>query len=105
MKKLFIIGNGFDIAHGLHTSYEDFRQFLCEQYIDNEECDMIFSILEVCIGPKGDLICDEAEVAAFLVNIISAAEPNGECWSEVESSLGKLDYSEVFDFLPDDGIQ
>lgn len=28
MKRLFIIGNGFDIAHGLPTRYLDFREFL-----------------------------------------------------------------------------
>ena len=26
--KLFIIGNGFDIAHNLNTSYGDFRDYL-----------------------------------------------------------------------------
>lgn len=31
MKKLFIIGNGFDIAHGLYTSYEDLGDF----YVNN----------------------------------------------------------------------
>lgn len=103
MKKLFIIGNGFDATHGLHTSYEDFRRFLCEQYvIDEEENDIILTIPEVGIGPKGDFICDEGEAAAFLVKLISAAEPNDECWSELESSLGKLDYSEAFDLLPDE---
>lgn len=24
MKKLYIIGNGFDLAHGIRTSYNDF---------------------------------------------------------------------------------
>lgn len=28
MKRLFIIGNGFDLAHGIHSSYEDFRKYL-----------------------------------------------------------------------------
>ena len=28
---LYVIGNGFDIAHGLHTTYEDFRQWLLKQ--------------------------------------------------------------------------
>ena len=98
MKKIFIIGNGFDTAHGLHTSYEDFRRFLCDQYIVDEEMnDAIVTIPEVSIGPKGDLVCDEDEVADFLIKIISVAEPNSEYWSELEASLGRLDYSEVFD--------
>ena len=103
MKKIFIIGNGFDTAHGLHTSYEDFRRFLCDQYIVDEEMnDAIVTIPEVSIGPKGDLVCDEDEVADFLIKIISVAEPNSEYWSELEASLGRLDYSEVFDLLPDE---
>lgn len=28
LDRLFIIGNGFDLAHGLKTSYENFRQYL-----------------------------------------------------------------------------
>lgn len=28
MKDLWILGNGFDIAHGLPTSYEDFYNFM-----------------------------------------------------------------------------
>lgn len=28
----FIIGNGFDLARGLKTSYEDFRAYLQEEY-------------------------------------------------------------------------
>lgn len=32
MSSLYIIGNGFDLQHGLHTSYWDYRCFLCENY-------------------------------------------------------------------------
>lgn len=32
--KLFIIGNGFDLGHGLPTKYWDFRCFLKENYYD-----------------------------------------------------------------------
>lgn len=28
MNSLFVIGNGFDLAHGIKTSYEDFHQYL-----------------------------------------------------------------------------
>lgn len=31
MKTLFIVGNGFDIAHGLKTDYKYFREFLCNK--------------------------------------------------------------------------
>lgn len=28
MSKLIITGNGFDLAHGLHTKYSDFMNYL-----------------------------------------------------------------------------
>ena len=28
MKRLFILGNGFDLSHGLETSYVDFKNYL-----------------------------------------------------------------------------
>lgn len=28
MSSLFIVGNGFDIAHGIPTKYSDFRMFI-----------------------------------------------------------------------------
>ena len=33
MSTLFVIGNGFDRAHGLKTSYWDFRKYL-EKYAE-----------------------------------------------------------------------
>ena len=30
-KTLFVIGNGFDIAHGLPTKYSDFRDYLMQK--------------------------------------------------------------------------
>ena len=32
MGSLFIAGNGFDIAHGIPTKYNDFRSFIVELY-------------------------------------------------------------------------
>lgn len=101
MKKLFIIGNGFDAAHRLKTTYEDFRKFLCEEYSLGDDIYNMWEVPQGQMGPKGELIIDECDVAAFLVSLISQAEPDGECWSELEASLGKLDYSELFDSLPE----
>jgi hypothetical protein len=36
MNNLFIIGNGFDLAHGLKTNYRHFREFLIQ--MEKEEC-------------------------------------------------------------------
>lgn len=37
MKRLFIIGNGFDIAHGLDTSFEDFKYYILNN-IERQDC-------------------------------------------------------------------
>ncbi|WP_183580366.1 bacteriophage abortive infection AbiH family protein [Mucilaginibacter sp. X5P1] len=36
MKKLYIIGNGFDIYHGMKTTYADFHQYLSQYNVDLE---------------------------------------------------------------------
>ncbi len=107
MSKLFIIGNGFDRAHCLATSYDEFRKYLCKKYTHCKSGGEMPLVPAVTIGPKGEEVCDMEEVAKFLVYLISIAEPNGNKWSDVEASLGRLDYDEAFDMLPqeidDDG--
>ena len=34
MNRLVLIGNGFDLAHGLKTSYKDFIDWYWEQRVD-----------------------------------------------------------------------
>ena len=34
MNRLVIIGNGFDMAHGLKTSYMDFKNWYCERRLN-----------------------------------------------------------------------
>ena len=55
MNRLVIIGNGFDIAHGLKTSYVDFINWYWEQRVDgfvgniskiSEDCRCKLSIKE-----------------------------------------------------------
>ena len=36
-KKLFLIGNGFDIAHGLETRYSDLMKFIKEKSLESDE--------------------------------------------------------------------
>ena len=35
MNKLIIVGNGFDLAHGLKTSYKDFTEWYLEKIINS----------------------------------------------------------------------
>ena len=37
MKKIVILGNGFDLAHNLETKYEDFIKYIIEQSINYNE--------------------------------------------------------------------
>ena len=36
-KRLYIIGNGFDLYHGLPTSYKCFNCFMCREYPEDHE--------------------------------------------------------------------
>jgi hypothetical protein len=68
MNKLFIIGNGFDIYHGVSSKYSDFRNFLNEK--DKKLCDLaetyfdstfLWSDFEECLaGIDTDLLLENA---------------------------------------------
>ncbi len=97
MSKLFIIGNGFDLAHGLPTAYSCFHRYLQETYPDaDEEC---ASVPWATTGHHGEELYDEDEVAGYLMNLLSrTAEEN---WSDFEETLGRLDFDEDFEELPE----
>lgn len=93
---LFIIGNGFDLAHKLPTRYEDFQKYLVSTYPKALNSNPTFSIASTQM-PDGEEVYDKNEVVAFLIDIISKAEEDGDKWSNVEKSLGELDFEEYFD--------
>lgn len=95
MSSLYIIGNGFDLSHGLKTSYENFHQYLIENYPDAYFDSSITP--ESTLSQDGDDVYDENEVVGFIMHIISEAEPRGEKWSDLENSLGYLDFDEFLD--------
>jgi len=107
MKKVFIVGNGFDIAHGLPTSYSEFQKFLKIKYPNIDTDTTIYSAPEPSMMPDGEEIYDEEEVATLLMTAISQAEHDGENWCNVEDSLGILDFGDLFheddDFLDKEG--
>jgi len=75
MSNLFIIGNGFDLAHGLKTTYKYFREFLIQ--MENEECKKIgeASILDNPKVLEGNNIksCFEDFVIPIMINSFSDA--------------------------------
>src|SRR5699024_7294769 len=51
------------------------------------------------IMPDGKEVFDEDEVVAFIIDVINEAEGEGYNWSNVESSLGKLNFEKYFNEL------
>lgn len=94
MKRLFIIGNGFDIAHKLKTRYSDFQEYLLREYPNASTEDTW--VPESIMMPDGDESYNDDEVVGFLLKIISEAENEGEAWSDLENTLGKLNYEDFF---------
>jgi hypothetical protein len=78
MKNLYIIGNGFDIYHGLDTRYQSFAKFLSKA--DSKIYDLIlnyYGLPDISEDPVSD-----EEYAA---------------WATFELSLADLDYEQVLD--------
>lgn len=78
MNNLYIIGNGFDIYHGLDTKYQSFAKFLSRT--DEEVYDLILSYYGLP-DISEDQVSDE-EYAA---------------WATFELALADLDYEQVLD--------
>jgi hypothetical protein len=99
MAQLFIIGNGFDLSHGLLTSYQGFRSYLLSNYPNIKMDELV--IPEGKMLPDGDLHYDEEETISMLFYFLSVAEGSEEKWKDIEKSLGNLDFSEAFDWHDD----
>lgn len=89
MCKLFIIGNGFDLASGLKTSYKDFREYMYSTYKPTGE----FSDRMPKSESSGIITSyDEEKMGKFLYHLI-----NNTCekdnWSDFEESLSNLDFT------------
>ncbi|WP_278962843.1 bacteriophage abortive infection AbiH family protein [Mitsuokella multacida] len=72
--QLFIIGNGFDKAHGLPTGYEDFYRYLARADADSDERALLYTLHEH-IGEAFD-------------------ENNTFLWNDFEKRLGKTDFQQ-----------
>ncbi len=98
MKNLFIIGNGFDLSHGMKTSYEDFHEYLKSEYPEATESK---PILPQCnINPDGSVDCSDIESISLLLYVINEIESKYGEWKNFEESLGYLDFGAIFDYLP-----
>lgn len=85
MSSLFIIGNGFDLAHGIPTKYNDFRKYIIELYPEALEFrDEIIHLEE----------CKEIYEDEFAAEILLSAMDKvcGEDWSNFESALADINF-------------
>lgn len=107
MSNLFILGNGFDLAHGLNTSYKNFKKFLWEHisdtpFFDGNKYPRIKEMPEMPLQPiytsKGKLynLIEECQLLYWLIDEAATCVDDLE-WNQFETLLGNLDYNKVFD--------
>lgn len=105
MNRLVIIGNGFDMAHGLKTSYMDFINWYWDKRIDafagnttkiSEDC-----LCRLSINADADLSC--WNVFAFMNSYFKDIWGNRKClgfdvikYIQNESEIFSIDYSQFF---------
>ena len=97
-RNLFIIGNGFDLAHDLPTSYKDFKnwfikytRFLRSTYLSEE----VPGLAERNVGAVRDIV-GEAEELYWLVDYL-AIDAGDVRWADFEAYLGKLKFYKLLD--------
>lgn len=84
MKHLYIIGNGFDIFTGLHTSYADFRRWLEREYI------FVYENMKVAYNMEGDwwnnfeVNLGELDIHRYVRNFTPQAKSEGEILKLIE---------------------
>lgn len=97
MNKLFIIGNGFDIAHKIESSYEHFRQYLItllenvskRNYKGYDFTDNSIITSDYTRCPENDLLT----ILYFISNAEYLNSGNTE-WKYIEKSVGELSYDD-----------
>lgn len=98
MSNLFILGNGFDIAHNMETRFNQFREYLNANYpfIPHKA----LYVPETITGHHGEEIQDSTEVVGLIAYLLDEAAIDigtENDWSKIEDLLGKLNLPECFD--------
>lgn len=94
MSSLFIIGNGFDIAHGIPTTYNDFRKWLINQYPDS----IIFRENTISLEEYGNLPVD---IVAAETLVYAMDNASGERWNDFEEALSRINFFHKIPRLPE----
>lgn len=94
MSNLFIIGNGFDRAHGMKTSYEDFHHFIKSTCKNMPYIGVVELVSQDSENKMNGMIVYELiEYLDFFQLIIDQTE--GPDWKNFEDALGRLDFSDI----------
>lgn len=115
MNNLYIIGNGFDCAHGLPTSYGHFGYFIYKEYIADTQSEYKFLEYEEFLEESENILrtlkggvldfpsleikdiqprsYEEGLILGFL-GILGYAR-TADLWSELESALGDIKYESI----------
>ena len=112
--KLFVIGNGFDLAHGLDTRYSDFKRFLgekCNASTDlyengtkgklcNDCPELPIPQIHYCDkNNNGKVLADYEKEAAILYWLIEKAARHTKCgikdWADFEEIIMKMDFKSL----------
>lgn len=89
MKRLFIIGNGFDIAHGLPTRYVDFKKFL--EKSDFSFFEKIFEIYKYSFKRKIHPLTHE------ILNLNKNEDEYDLLWKDFEANMRDVNENLIFD--------
>ena len=96
MPSLFVIGNGFDLAHHMKTGFNQFRNYLITNY--SIEYNNALYVPESILDNHGEEVQNPTEVVALITNLLdSAAEDTENGWNKIEDLLGELNLPECFD--------
>lgn len=80
MTTLHIIGNGFDLAHGIESSYSDFKKYAWDNCKDGYNLGLLEKCYPQMDEKTGDLLL----------------------WSDLEKALGKMDFPSAFNESTED---
>lgn len=89
MSSLFIIGNGFDIAHGIPTKYRDFRDFVIRLYPESLKYRD-----EIVLIDDMEYIYEKDFAAEILLATMDKAA--GEDWCDFEEALAYINFNHKF---------
>ena len=87
VNRLFVIGNGFDIAHGLPTKYSNFMEYLLTLTQKPQFIIGNYALLD-SIAPQ-----DQAKRRFY--ETMSKYIPEQDLWCSFEEALGYLDYEQI----------